>query len=59
MKSYQKLLTVLLIGTAEMLAAGAAQAGYFDAYGYYHQTCVPGYTAYGPYGAFWVPPVCG
>ncbi len=59
MKSYQKLLTVLLIGTAAMLAAGAAQAGYIDPYGFYHPTCVPGFWSYTPYGAFWVAPVCG
>jgi len=40
-------------------ASSAAHAGYYDAWGYYHVTCVPGYWANGWYGPFWVPAVCG
>lgn len=39
-------------------AAGSAHAGYYDIYGGYHPTCVPGYWAFGPMGRFWVAPVC-
>lgn len=40
-------------------AAGTAQAGYFNIYGGYVPTCVPGYWAPGPIGPIWVPAVCG
>lgn len=49
------LTTALLLGAA----ASTAHAGYFNIYGGYVPTCVPGYWAYGPLGRFWVPAVCG
>ena len=59
LKQVRKLLVPLATAAALLFAAGNASAGYFDPWGNYHPTCVPGYWAPGVLGPIWVPPVCG
>ena len=59
MNKAKKLLLMIAGGAAVMMMTTAANAGYYDALGYYHPTCVPGYWAPGPLYPIWVPAVCG
>ena len=54
-----KKLLLMIAGGAGLLMATGAYAGYYDQWGIYHPTCIPGYWAPGPFAPIWVPPVCG